>query len=72
MRKLLKKPIAIIVISIIILSLKASYDNGDVKANPLLQWTPEVAEVVESVMDVMNPNSSTTSKFWNEMNKAFE
>lgn len=68
----MRKLIAIIVISVIILSLKASYDNRDVKANPLLQLTPEVAEVVESVMDVMNPNSSTTSKFWNEMNKAFE
>lgn len=30
MRKLLRKLIAIIVISVIILSLKASYDNGDV------------------------------------------
>lgn len=72
MRKLLKKLIAIIVISVIILSLKASYDKGDVKANPLLQWTPEVSEVIKSVMNVMNPNSSTTDKFWNEMNKAFE
>ena len=38
----------------------------------LLQWTPEVAEVVEYVMDVMNSNSSTASNFWSEMNKAFE
>ena len=72
MKKLLKNLTAIIVISIIILSLKASYDNGDVKANLLLQWNPEVAEVVETVMNVMNPDSSTTNNFWNEMNKAFE
>lgn len=53
-------------------SIKDSYADNNLQNNFFLQYTPEVAETIEEVIDTITFNSPAMKNFQSELNKPFK